>query len=54
MSLGHPGETAVTAAETRDWLLQTRHDDFDATIITTYPGTPYYDDAVPHASMPDV
>jgi radical SAM superfamily enzyme YgiQ (UPF0313 family) len=54
MSLGHPGESEATAADTRDWLLETRPDDFDVTIITTYPGTPYYDDAVPHASRPDV
>jgi anaerobic magnesium-protoporphyrin IX monomethyl ester cyclase len=54
MSLGHPGESDATANDTRDWLLHTRPDDFDVTIITTYPGTPYYDDAVAHASMPDV
>ena len=47
MSLGHPGESAETIRETRDWLLETRPDDFDVTIITTYPGTPYYDNAVP-------
>lgn len=46
MSVGHPGESADTIAETRDWLLYVRPDDFDATIITTYPGTPYYDQAV--------
>ena len=45
MSLGHPGESPETIAETREWLLETRPDDFDATIITTYPGTPYYDQA---------
>ena len=46
MSVGHPGESADTIRETRDWLLAERPDDFDATIITTYPGTPYYDRAV--------
>jgi radical SAM superfamily enzyme YgiQ (UPF0313 family) len=45
MSLGHPGESEETAAETRDWLLRVAPDDFDLTIITTYPGSPYYDDA---------
>lgn len=34
--------------DTRDWLMQVRPDDFDVTIITTYPGTPYYDHATPH------
>ena len=46
MSIGHPGESAKTIQDTRDWLLAERPDDFDATIITTYPGTPYYDRAV--------
>lgn len=46
MSLGHPGESRETVRETRDWLLQERPDDFDMTIITPYPGSPYYDDAV--------
>ncbi|OGR83859.1 MAG: hypothetical protein A2636_06755 [Elusimicrobia bacterium RIFCSPHIGHO2_01_FULL_64_10] len=47
MSIGHPGESADTVAETKGWLLRTRPDEFDVTIITTYPGTPYYDEAVP-------
>lgn len=46
MSLGHAGETPDTIQETKDWLLRMRPDDFDATVITTYPGTPYYDLAV--------
>ena len=41
--MGHP-----VSQETREWLLQVRPDDFDVTVITTYPGTPYYDLAVPH------
>jgi radical SAM superfamily enzyme YgiQ (UPF0313 family) len=54
MSLGHPGESPETVANTRDWLLEVSPDDFDVTIITTYPGTPYYDDAEPHAELPNV
>lgn len=46
MSVGHPGESADTIAQTRDWLLEVKPDDFDVTIITTYPGTPYYDRAI--------
>jgi anaerobic magnesium-protoporphyrin IX monomethyl ester cyclase len=46
MSLGHPGESHATIAETRDWLLQAKPDDVDVTIITPYPGTAYYDRAV--------
>jgi radical SAM superfamily enzyme YgiQ (UPF0313 family) len=46
MSLGHPGESAETIRRTADWLLSVQPDDFDATVITTYPGTPYFDEAV--------
>lgn len=54
MSIGHPGETDDTARDTLDWLLEVRPDDFDLTIITTYPGTPYYDEAVPHPDIDGV
>lgn len=46
MSIGHAGETPDTVYETAGWLLRTRPDDFDCTIITPYPGSPYYDEAV--------
>jgi anaerobic magnesium-protoporphyrin IX monomethyl ester cyclase len=46
MSVGHPGESEDTVRATADWLLSVRPDDFDATVITTYPGTPYFDEAV--------
>ena len=46
MSVGHPGESEATIRATRDWLLEVRPDDFDATVITTYPGTPYFDEAI--------
>jgi radical SAM superfamily enzyme YgiQ (UPF0313 family) len=48
MSIGHPGESYETVMDTRDWLMAVRPDDFDVTIITTYPGTPYYDHATTH------
>lgn len=47
MSIGHPGESGSTVADTRDWLLEVKPDDFDVTIITPYPGSPYYDHATP-------
>lgn len=47
MSIGHPGESRETIKATRDWLVQVQPTDFDVTIITVYPGTPYYDDARP-------
>lgn len=45
MSFGHPGESEETITATKDWLLAEKPDDFDCTIITTYPGCPYYDHA---------
>ena len=54
MSVGHPGESEATIHAVRDWLLDVRPDDFDCTCITTYPGTPYYDEAAPHETMADV
>lgn len=48
MSMGHPGESLETIADTKQWLTKNLKttDDFDVTIITPYPGSPYYDDAV--------
>lgn len=46
MSLGHPGESEETIRATRDWLIEVKPDDFDATVITPYPGTAYFDEAV--------
>jgi len=48
MSFGHPGESEETILATRDWLLEEKPDDFDCTVITVYPGTPYFDKAVWH------
>lgn len=47
MSIGHPGESYETVRETKEWVLETKPDDFDVTIITCYPGTPYFDEAIP-------
>lgn len=46
MSFGHAGESAGTMRDTIDWLLEVEPEDFDMTVITPYPGSPYYDDAV--------
>jgi anaerobic magnesium-protoporphyrin IX monomethyl ester cyclase len=45
MSIGHAGESQKTVENTKNWLLKVRPDDFDCTIITTYPGSPYFDNA---------
>src|SRR5262249_52150971 len=52
MSCGHPGESEESIGDIRDWLIKGQVDDFDCTVITTYPGTPYYDLAVPHDTLP--
>ncbi len=54
MSMGHPGESEETIRETEEWILAMEPESFDLTRITVYPGTPYYDDAVPHSSLPGV
>jgi radical SAM superfamily enzyme YgiQ (UPF0313 family) len=46
MSIGHAGESFESVENTKQWLLETEPEDFDCTIITTYPGSPYFDDAV--------
>ena len=54
MSVGHPGESEESVRAVHEWLLKVAPDDFDCTVITTYPGTPYYDEAVEHPSLRDV
>ncbi len=54
MSCGHPGETEESILDIRDWLVRSEVDEFDCTVITTYPGTPYYDLARPHPTEPGV
>lgn len=53
MSIGHPGESEATVQDTKDWLLEMKPDDFDVTIITTYPGTPYFDHAIASKDQPN-
>jgi radical SAM superfamily enzyme YgiQ (UPF0313 family) len=48
MSIGHPGESEETIEATRSWLLDVQPAEFDVSIITVYPGTPYFDDAREH------
>jgi radical SAM superfamily enzyme YgiQ (UPF0313 family) len=54
MSVGHPGETEQSILAVADWLIRVRVDDFDCASITVYPGTPYYDESLPHESLPNV
>ncbi|KKR70876.1 MAG: Radical SAM domain protein [Candidatus Woesebacteria bacterium GW2011_GWA2_40_7b] len=45
MSIGHPGESEETINESIEWVLANlkEGDEVDWTIITQYPGSPYYD-----------
>jgi radical SAM superfamily enzyme YgiQ (UPF0313 family) len=54
MSVGHPGESAKTINDIENWLIRNEVDDFDCTVITTYPGTPYYDFAEPNSLKENV
>lgn len=54
MSIGHPGETENTIEESVDWVkknLKPSWDDIDWSVITQYPGSPYYDDSIYVNSM---
>lgn len=48
MSFSHPGESEATARETCEWLIAMEVEDFDCSLITPFPGCPFYDDAVVH------
>jgi radical SAM superfamily enzyme YgiQ (UPF0313 family) len=52
MSLGHPGENMESVENTYEWLREVKPDEFDATVLTIYPGTPYHDEAV--STMPGI
>lgn len=47
MSLGHPGESPDTVQDTINWLLEVMPEQFDCTLIQPYPGSPYWDQAIP-------
>lgn len=47
MSIGHPGESPETVQETMDWIFKVAPVQADFTVITPYPGSPYYDQAIP-------
>lgn len=48
MSIGHAGESQKTIENSIEWVLANRPDDVDWTIITQYPGSPYFDKSEPH------
>ncbi len=42
-SLGHAGDSHETIEDTKNWLIKMEVEDFDATVITVFGGSPYYD-----------
>ena len=48
MSIGHPGETPDSIKRSLNWVIENKPDEVDWTIITQYPGSPYFDQSVPH------
>jgi len=46
MSVGHPGESEKTIDDVTRFLIENQTDDFDCSVITPYPGTPYYDKSI--------
>lgn len=51
--LGHPDETMDDAMKTYQWIKDNKPDDFDLNIITPFPGSKIYDDAVPSTKFAD-
>ncbi len=54
MSIGHAGESENSIRAVHDWLIKSKPADFDCTVITTYPGTPYYDEAYKNQEFDNV
>jgi len=53
MLLGHPDETLDDVNLTYEWLKNNKPDDFDLNVITPYPGSKIYDDAIPSNKFED-
>lgn len=45
-SIGHPNESHESIFNTQEWLIKMGVNEFDTTVVSCYPGAPYYDDAV--------
>jgi anaerobic magnesium-protoporphyrin IX monomethyl ester cyclase len=54
MSIGHPGESAQTIQNSVQWVQDNQPDEVDWSIITQYPGSPYFDSSQPHPTDQDV
>jgi anaerobic magnesium-protoporphyrin IX monomethyl ester cyclase len=50
--IGHPGETQEDVAQTIEWIEKAKPDDFDIGILTPYPGSKIYDEAIPSSKFP--
>lgn len=46
MSLGHPSESDLTARDSCEWLIDMEVEEFDCSVVSPFPGCPYYDESV--------
>jgi len=53
MMLGFPDETFEDIMMSKDWLLKNKPNDFDFNLITPYPGSKIYDNAIPSKKFKD-
>lgn len=53
MLLGNPDEKYEDVEKTAQWIMNNEPDDFDLNLITPYPGSKIYDDAIPSTKFPD-
>ena len=47
MSLGHPHESDQTVKDTCEWLINMEVEEFDCSVVSPFPGCPYYDESTP-------
>ena len=51
--VGHPGETIADVIKSYNWIRDNKPDDFDINVLTPYPGSKIYDNAIPSDTFPD-
>ena len=49
--IGHPGETLKDIETTKKWIREADPDGFDISILTPYPGSKIYDEAIPSSKF---
>jgi len=52
LMVGHPGEKWEDVSQTIDWIREARPDDFDINVVTPFPGSTMYDQAIKSKRYP--